>query len=125
MEFLISSISSVLSSTLVYPIDVIKTQYQVTRINQKNPSNAIQVIRHINKTQGIKGFYKGLGSNLMTYPLFWGFYFEMRKVNYQPTGYKYPDKIFMSFISGVGATTIVNPLYVMKVNRDFTSKIQM
>lgn len=115
MEFIISSTSSVLSSTLVYPIDVIKTQYQVANINQKNQQNAIQMARYINKTQGLIGFYKGLGPNLMTYPLFWGFYFEMRKVNYQPTGYLYPDKIFMSFISGVGATTLVNPFYVMKV----------
>lgn len=115
MEFLISSTSSVLSSTLVYPVDIVKTQYQVSRINGKNPLNVTQIIKHIGKNQGVRGFYQGLCPNMMTYPLFWGVYFEMKKVNYQPTGYKYPDKIFMSFISGVGATTLVNPLFVMKV----------
>lgn len=108
-EFVISSTSSILACMLTYPIDVIKTRYQIL-----NNQNIRQVIRTITP---VTAYYKGLSYNLLTYPIFWGTYFEMDKhfKQYIPTtGQHYVDKTVYALSSSIVASVISNPLFVLK-----------
>jgi hypothetical protein len=108
--------SSMAASFIVYPIDVVKSQYQVTSRQTIRPKPA-QLISNIYKTQGIYGFYKGVSSNLMTYPIFWTVYFSVRDVKLQPTSNKYLNSAASSMIGATLGSIIANPLFVLKVRK--------
>lgn len=115
-DFIIGSSSACLASLCVYPIDVIKTQIQVNSVNKRTNVTTINVIRDILKTQGFRGFYRGFTPNLLTYPIFWGIFFELgKKPIFPSTGYKYGDKFLISTCSGIIASVLTNPLFVFKV----------
>jgi solute carrier family 25 folate transporter 32 len=99
-EFTISTISSIFASTLTHPIDVIKTNYQVLNYQKYKP-NTINIIKNIYKTNSYKGFYKGFSSTLITYPLFWGIFFQTKD---------YTNVM----VSSSFASLITNPLFVIK-----------
>jgi solute carrier family 25 (mitochondrial folate transporter), member 32 len=98
-EFAIGTISSIISYSLTYPIDAIKTNYQVANLNQKPILK--DVIKQIYITHGIRGFYRGISSNLLTYPLFWGIFFQTNS----------HSNVFIA--SGI-ASLVTNPLFVLK-----------
>jgi solute carrier family 25 folate transporter 32 len=114
MDFTVSAASSLSSSAIVYPLDILKTQYQVARVNRNINPSVLDISKNIIKKQGLKGFYRGLGPHLTTYPFFWGVYFETNRLNFKPTGYLYLDKVFMAYASGFIAGTLANPLWVIK-----------
>jgi hypothetical protein len=98
-EFAIGTVSSVISYSLTYPIDVIKTNYQILNLKQKPVVR--DVVKQIYQNNGFSGYYRGIGSTLMTYPLFWGIFFQ---TNTQ-------TNVFVA--SGV-ASLVTNPLFVLK-----------
>lgn len=103
-EFFIASAANIISTSLCQPIDVIKTNYQLKNTSLK------ETIKNIYKTKQFRGFYSGLNANIYTFPLFWGIYFQsnelIKKTNYNPFG--------VYFLSGIVASTITNPLFVIK-----------
>lgn len=111
MEFLTSCISSSLSILCTNPIDVVKTRYQT---NKGNKTNILNVSRNIYRNNGLRGFYRGLGSSLTTYPFYWGIYFQTKDYKFSPTGRSYLDKFIVSFGSGAFASSLTNPLFVVK-----------
>ena len=114
MEFISSYVSSLIASAIVYPIDVIKTQYQVSNINKGLQTNSYQLTKKLYIDNGMNGFFRGLTPNLLTYPIFWATFFQTKKLDYKPTGYEYVDKCYMAFLSSGVASTIANPLFVFK-----------
>lgn len=108
MEFIASSLSSVIASTIVYPAEVVGVQYQRTRVTQPDVS-IYQLAKKLYDQRSIKQYYRGLSSHLMTYPLFWGIYFQMDK--YQLTN----NKFIKAYINAIVASLIVNPLFVLKI----------
>lgn len=98
-EFAISTISSVISYGLTYPIDAVKTNFQVTNLKQKPVLN--DVIKKIYTDHGFRGFYRGIGSTMMTYPLFWGIFFQTKS---------YSNVLIASSV----ASLVTNPLFVLK-----------
>jgi len=108
MEFIISSVSSIIASTIIYPVEVIKVQYQRTRIIQPDTS-VYQLTKNLYNQKSIKQYYRGLTSHLMTYPLFWGIFFQMDKYNY------INNKLLKTYINANIASSITNPLFVLKV----------
>lgn len=106
-------VSSSLASLSVYPIDVIKTQYQIDNIKSQN--NCIKtIVTNIVKKQGINGFYRGITPNLLSYPIFWSIFFSLKKIEYQPTNHKYLNEFINSCGHGAIASIITNPLFVFK-----------
>lgn len=106
MDFLKGSASSAMAYTIVYPIDVVKVQYQCQVTTVK--FSAQELIRNIIKEQGVKGFYKGYCANLFTYPIFWGAYFESSKyLNFNP--------VMNTFVAACIGSAISNPFFVAKV----------
>ena len=114
-EFIHSLIASSIATLIIQPLDVIRTQYQISYLNQK--TNVFSLSRNIWKNQGIKGFYKGTTCHLLTYPLFWGIFFQTKKYQFQPTSHSVFDNICNSLIAGTLASTIVNPLFVLKTRK--------
>jgi len=98
-EFAIGTLSSVISYSLTYPIDTIKTNYQTKSLSEKPVLK--DVVRQIYQTQGLKGYYRGMGSTLATYPLFWGIFFQTNSTHN------------VMVASGL-ASLCTNPLFVLK-----------
>jgi len=122
-EFIRSSASSVLASTLTYPISVVKTQYQIGAYNNTMPNrfkltNIISIVNNVRTQQGLSGFYRGYGAFVTTYPLFWGFYFQTRDSS-KLTYFENPhiNNAISSYVSGIIGGTLTNPLLVLKTRR--------
>ncbi len=98
-EFAISTTSSIISYSLTYPIDAIKTNYQIASLKQKPILS--DVVKQIYAIHGIKGYYRGVSSNLMTYPLFWGIFFQTQSHS-------------NVMIASAVASLVTNPLFVLK-----------
>ncbi len=94
MDFLYAYISNVGATTLCHPIEIVKVHVQTS------PLNVRDAIQHVARN---RLFFKGLTPNLMTYPIFWGAYFQSRQ---------YIDS---SFVCGCIGSFVTNPLFVMKV----------
>ncbi len=105
-EFAIGTISSIFSYTITYPIDAIKTNYQITNLKQKPILN--DIVKQIYTTHGIRGYYKGVSSVLMTYPLFWGIFFQTNAHT-------------NVFVSSAVASFVTNPLFVLKTRLQSTT----
>jgi hypothetical protein len=114
MDLLISAFSSIVASTVVYPIDLIKTQFQRTRITQSTVTLS-RLGKNLYTKKGFFGFYRGLSSYLVTYPLFWTVYFKLNKINWITTKHKFVDKFIGAYICAGVASLITNPLFVIKV----------
>jgi len=113
MEGLFGLISNTMSTSFVHPIDVVKSNYQMAR-NTSNPQSVKQIMRSTWNTNGLRGFYRGLGPNLGTYPIFWGVYFQTGKHKVNLFQNKYLDKFTTSFAAGNIASAVANPLFVVK-----------
>lgn len=97
---MIGTTSSIIASTLIYPIDLIKTNYQIANYQKYKPKTT-EIIKNIYKTGGYMNFYKGVSSTLITYPLFWGVFFQTR------------DHTNVMVASSL-ASFVANPLFVIK-----------
>lgn len=105
---MISTICSMISSTIVYPVNSIKVGFQTQK--DKTPS---QVFKSLYKT---KGLYNGLRYNLTTYPVFWGVFFPIKNYfNFPKTNNTFMDKFISVSISGSIASFVANPLFVQQV----------
>ena len=120
-DFSISFLSSILTSYIIYPIDVIKSQYQYNNIARHN-NKSINNIKVKNliisnwKNNYIKGFYKGFSLHISTYPIFWGIFFQINNnKSYKLIKNNYINQFLLSFTSSLIASTITNPLFVIKI----------
>lgn len=113
-EFLKSFTSSGLASTIVYPVDLLKTQFQVNQINRATGLTVPGLAKNIYRTQGVRGFFRGLPPHLMTYPIFWATYFQVNELNLKPFDVQYPNKVVNALLSAGVASTVANPLFVLK-----------
>ena len=112
-EFTISTTGAILASILTYPIDADKTNYQVAIYN-KNPLGAPSIIKHMWHKNGINSFYKGVSGSLITYPLFWGTFFQTKDLIKPNSNYKMLNTATSSFVASGFASLLTNPLFVLK-----------
>lgn len=110
MDGLIGWLSSSFALAVTQPIDVVKTRYQVSN------ETVSSIIKDICKTDPSK-FYRGFGTNILTYPIFWGVYFYTNSHKFEPTDNKYVNKFLMANISSATASAIANPLFVLKTKK--------
>jgi solute carrier family 25 folate transporter 32 len=112
MDGFIGILSNTFSTTVIHPIDVIKTNYQVAIKN--NPQKINNIIKLKWRNGGLKNFYRGLSPNILTYPIFWGVFFEGRKYNFYLFKNRYLNNFSQYFLLANFASTITNPLFVIK-----------
>lgn len=116
------TISSVISRTIVAPLDRLKILYQVDYIGKNNNTpSIIKGLKLIYQRDGITGYFKGNGINVLKGSPENGiklYYFEYIKWNLQ---YRYGEHLstsqlfFAGAVSGVIATCVIFPLEVLKI----------
>lgn len=101
--------SSIISTSILYPIDVIKTNRQIISSNGASTS-LYDIHKHIIKNMGIRGYYAGLTVSLSTYPCFWTVYFttnnQMRKYS--------TNLLINSLVSSFIGSCAANPFFFIK-----------
>lgn len=118
MDLIISATSSLLASFLVYPMDVIKSQLQILSTNRSHGDSIKNVKPSIN--QVFKGIYtsgtmyKGVGSFLTTYPIFWTVYFQATRNKIELTNSKYCNDIITTLFGSTLGSVVANPFFIVK-----------
>jgi len=101
-EFAIGTFSSLISYSLTHPINELKKHYLISNSNSKQKLSLAELNRLIYlEYHGMKGYYRGFSSTLLTYPLFWGIFFQANS---------HSNVMVASSI----ASLATNPLFVLK-----------
>jgi solute carrier family 25 carnitine/acylcarnitine transporter 20/29 len=98
-----------------HPFDTIKTVYQ----NPKTKGTLLDVTKHIYKTNGIRGFYKGLSAPLfgigLEKAIVFGTYTNVRNLNiFENNNF---NIFFGGVVSGLLCTSIVLPVEKIKIRK--------
>ena len=105
-----SAASSFFTYTLLYPLDIIKTNYQLD-----NSGNNIFGLTKKIYNNNMFNFYRGYKQYILSYPIFWGLFFE-----FEYLFRTYIDNNYLSYIcSTILSTIIVNPLHVVKIRKQY------
>ena len=121
MDFVTGFASNATAIAIVHPIDVVKSRFQVN----SNNLSVNKIILDVWKTNGTRGFYRGLLPNIGTYPIFWAIFFQVKKNDVQVTDNILLNKFITSFIAGNIASTFTNPLFVLKTRFQVKSENRM
>jgi solute carrier family 25 (mitochondrial phosphate transporter), member 23/24/25/41 len=114
-------LSSMISRTIVAPLDRLKILYQVNYVGTNKPPNIIKGLIGIYKSEGFRGYFKGNGINIVKGSPEIGiklYFFELIKWNLQC---RYGESLSLTSIflagaiSGVIATVTIFPLEVLKI----------
>ena len=116
MDFKVGATSSLIACSIVYPIDVIKVQYQC-QINSNGVNiGIINTIKYVYNKNGLRGFYKGFAMTSLTYPIFWGMYFQTGNLfRHEYCPFDDNQIILKSMISSFMASLVSNPFFTIKV----------
>lgn len=109
------------STIAMHPLDLIKTRMQVTG------GSSISLSKSIYAMNGMRGLYRGLGTNLVGGMLGWGFYFAwygrvkkwMGGDRVQLTGTEY---LLSSASAGLLTSICTNPIWVVKTRMLTTNR---
>ncbi|CAH0473828.1 unnamed protein product [Peronospora belbahrii] len=107
----------------VYPVDVIKTRMQNSRV----ATSAIQTLTTIFRTEGVGSFYKGLGPQLIgTIP---DKAVSLATREFVKSFFDKPNEFKASLtsaaVSGVFQSVVMNPVEVVKVRMQLDSKLKL
>lgn len=138
------AVAGALTATIVCPLDVLKTQLQVSRACEVPRRNVLGGLSSIAAKEGIKGLYRGLGPTLLALLPNWAVYFTvydklktvltpMSALGFSAAGSSTASSsqgphagsaqpvqagplVHMSAAAGAGITTlaVTNPLWVVK-----------
>jgi solute carrier family 25 aspartate/glutamate transporter 12/13 len=105
----------------VYPVDVVKTRMQNSRVS----SSAVQILNNIIKHEGIVSFYKGLGPQLCgTIP---DKAISLATREYVKGKFADPNAFTASFASavcsGISQSVVMNPVEIVKVRMQIDSSL--
>lgn len=121
LSYFVPIVPSAVAALITYPGDVCKTQYQVAKENYNKPMTSPQIIKNIYKTQGVHGFYKGLGFHMATYPMFWTLFWTCESYTKRNdivfSSNKYFNRGILTIISSSVGTIASNPFYFLKLRR--------
>jgi solute carrier family 25 (mitochondrial folate transporter), member 32 len=102
-----SVLSTVLSSIVVSPLDVLRTRNQAFNMYKKG---VFFTVRDVLKKEGIKGCYRGLPGTLLSAPFFWSIYLPL----YDHFKEKEWGIVQRSIIASYTGSMVCNPLFVFK-----------
>jgi hypothetical protein len=127
-EFIKGTVSSVIASTVVYPVEVLKTNYQIHTyvLNSiKNSPSTYLIARNIYKKEGYSGFYRGISTQLTTYPVFWGVYFQVASYKPFQTNSQYVNNSGNILIASTIASAAANPAFVLRTHMQMNQTSDM
>jgi solute carrier family 25 (mitochondrial folate transporter), member 32 len=114
------------SSTLLYPLELVKSRFQMGSHAKFSYSSTVSALRTIYKSHGIQELYRGFPAGLVGSTLSWGMYFwiyedlKRQSVNLRGgvSGVTGPfDHWASSIVSSIIVQTILCPLWVIKLNQ--------
>lgn len=112
--------SGALASIVCAPLDLLRTRMQVwgDLANHNKKEGAWYFLRNIAQTEGVKGYFRGLGATLATVPLFWGLYFplydDMKRNLSQDDRNPAVVHCLSAISAGAVADVICNPMFVVR-----------
>jgi len=106
-------VSSAIATTLLQPLDVLKTRMQVQDKDRVLYRGFIASIKHIAKHEGYRGLYAGLTPSLLGNTVAWGLYFGGYRL-FLKDSVSSIDQTKAAALSGVLTQTITNPIWVIK-----------
>jgi solute carrier family 25 (mitochondrial folate transporter), member 32 len=112
--------SGALASIVCAPLDLLRTRMQVWGDVATHKEGAIYFLKTIRRTEGLRGYFRGLGATLATVPMFWGLYFplydDMKRTLSRGDPNRNPAVVHcMSAVSaGAIADIICNPMFVVR-----------
>jgi hypothetical protein len=115
-DFLAGGIAGTIASTLTAPLEVIKTQLQSSQLAGKGYS-ATRVAQEIFKSEGYKGFFRGVKPLLVgiipTRAIYFYSYSFSKKHLTEPLGNTPWNHLASAFFAGAMSNTITNPLWMV------------
>jgi solute carrier family 25 folate transporter 32 len=114
--------ASILNTIILYPLDVVKTRFQVhdgRRTNVTRYTSTLSALRGIFHQEGVRGLYKGSAAAILGASISWGIYlYVYNKLKTEMEDKAQKKSISHTLICGVaaGAVTAVmtNPIWVVK-----------
>jgi len=115
--------SSVINTLITYPLDLLKTRFQVhdgKRTNIPNYKNSLQGLYYIFRSEGLRGLYCGASTGMIGAAIAWASYmyiYSSIKDEFEARGTK---KLRLwhiavaSITGGIGTMLITNPIWVVK-----------
>ena len=118
MDGLIGLSSSMIAMTMTYPIDVIKTNYQIYKnspnIQSSKSIKTLDIIKYIYNKKNIKGFFRGLPASLSSQPIFWSVFYQVKSYDINIFSNKVYNNILVNIICGNIGSLVANPFYVLR-----------
>jgi solute carrier family 25 protein 33/36 len=120
ITFFSGGMAGCLSGTLTMPLEVIKTQLQVSTVTNPSRHTSAAVASHIWKTERLRGFFRGLGPLLVgTIPkraIYFCTYDGTKEILRKGTsmGESSMNHLLSAFSAGIMANTITAPIWVVK-----------
>jgi solute carrier family 25 protein 33/36 len=116
LNFLAGGLAGTMSSCITAPLEVVKTQLQSSRISGK--LGPIGVCKELLKTDGPKGFYRGLRPLLVgiipTRAIYFWAYSSTKAALNSTLGNSPLNHLASAFSAGITSNTITSPLWVAK-----------
>ena len=116
LNFLAGGLAGTVSSTLTAPLEVVKTQLQVSRYSGK--MGPLDVCKEILRTDGPKGFFRGLQPLLVgiipTRAIYFWSYGSTKAALNSTLGNSPLNHIASAFAAGITSNTITSPLWMVK-----------
>lgn len=122
MKFAMGGVSGMIGTTLVHPVDLIKTHMQIAGMQGTESQGVFDWIRGVFKKYGARAFYRGLTAGWLRQAVYastrLGIY-QVQVVAYKKEHNKDPrirDSILMACIAGVSAGIVGTPTEVTLLN---------
>lgn len=117
INFLAGGIAGTMSSSITAPLEVVKTQLQSSRL--ANKGNFFSACKDIFKTNGIRGFYRGIQPMLFgiipTRAIyFWSYTTTKNALNSTSLGSGPLTHLLSAFSAGITSNTLTNPIWLVK-----------
>lgn len=116
VNFLSGGLAGTVSSTLTLPLEVIKTQLQSSRLSSN--SSPLSVSKLVLKTDGLRGFFKGIKPLLIgiipTRAIYFWAYGSTKASLTPALGNGPVNHLLSAFSAGITSNTIMNPWWMVK-----------
>ena len=115
VNFFAGGLAGTISATLTAPIEIVKTQLQASVMRSASP---VEVVNKIWRTDGLKGFFKGIQPLLVgiipTRAIYFWSYSASKEGYVKYLGDGPLNHLASAFTAGITSNTITNPLWMVK-----------
>lgn len=116
VQALSAGVGAAVSTTALYPIDLIKTSLQAGLPDGRKFRGSSEVVQHVVRTRGVTGLYRGMGSKVAEQVirdvLFFYNFSLVRRALAGAGPMSTAVNLLVGYLSGVGTTAVISPLEI-------------